>query len=398
MCRGGGALRPLVVDGLAQTPQYDAALVEALAAEGCNVRLWAAERPEEAGAFGRLGGRLYEPKWLRRINRVFRSGAPRRVARGVAYFFDLQSIPGLAQHHDVVHVQWLCLIPVTKREVRLLARVRNGLKPVVYTAHNPLPHEGASKAVIDTMSELYAVADAVLVHSRVLRDQVLELFALDPSKVHVVPMGPMHVQSDSTRPREEKTLRTDAPLLLQFGVIRPYKGVEVLLRAMPIVRSRFPQARLLVVGRPLGGVARELVGLSKDLGLQDCCTFRFEFVPDVELEALMDQAAIAVFPYLHASQSAAVLSAMARSCPVVATAVGGIPEVIRDGVDGYLVPPGDPQALAERLIHALQDPAREHIGRAGRERLLRDFSWSAAARKTAEVYRTVIARMQRRLG
>ncbi len=85
---------------------------------------------------------------------------------------------------------------------------------------------------------------------------------------------------------------------------------------------------------------------------------------------------------------------MSRGRAVVSSAVGGVPDVVRDGVDRYLVPPRDPQVRAERLIQALEQPARERVGKAAQERVWRDFSWAEVARRAACVYRSLVATAQ----
>ena len=388
----GGTLRCLLVDGLAQTPQYDTALTQALRALQCSAELWVAGRPEELGALERLGEALREPRLLTYVNRVFRTGTLRRLARGAAYLADLVTLPQLVRRYDLVHFQWLGLLSATGFEVRVLKSLKALRVPVVYTAHNPLPHENVRPAVLKRYTQVYAAADAVIVHAEANRERLLEVFPIEPRKVHVIPMGPMHGTDGGPSPR------ADAPkgqagagfLLLQFGVVRPYKGTEVLLQAMPYVRSRFPNARLLVAGRALGDIGSRLLNLRDSLGLGDSCSLRFAYVPDRELEALIDQADVVVFPYVEASQSAAVISAMSRGRPVVASAVGGIPEVIRDGVDGYLVPPGDVKSLAEKIIQVLNDPRRREVGRQAYQRVHQNFGWADAARRTVAVYTKVI--------
>lgn len=386
-----GAISTLVCDPLSQTPHYSAALVEHLALLGCDAWLWVSQRPGRSQSYGKLGGRVVTPAWLGRVNRLSWLGGSVRVVRGLAYLADLMSLPRIARAYDVLHLQWLVLLSWSALEVRIVESLRARGVPVVITAHNVEPHEGAGPGEMGRLKRLYASVSAILVHAGSLREELLRQFGVEGGKVYVVPLGPMHRPLRARRPMRESRARVEAPLLLQFGVIRPYKGIEVLLRAMPVIRSRFPKVRLLVVGRPLGNSSHGLLSLHQELHLGDCCRLCFDFVPDAELEDLIDQADLAVFPYLHASQSAAVVSAMSRACPVVASGVGGIPELIRDGIDGYLVQPGDPRALADRVIQALEDPAREQIGKSGQERVFRDFSWFEAARRTVEVYRTVIA-------
>jgi glycosyltransferase involved in cell wall biosynthesis len=385
-----GGPRVLLVDGLGQTPPYDAEVCRALREAGCRAWLWAARRPEveQPPAEGQI-----EPRLIRMASMVFRSTPLRSAARGLAYLISLQYLPRLARAYDIVHIQWLPLLPWTALELAVLRRLRRLGCPLVFTAHNALPHDRISSKILKRYATAYGLCDAILVHGDVIREQLISALGCTPRRITVVPCGPM-LYSVSEPRGPSRRLATDrehkGPIVLQFGVIRPYKGCDVLLSAVPELARAVPDVQVVIVGRPLGGMDLELSALRTSLGIQDNCCLRFGYVPDRELTGLIDSAAVVVFPYRDASQSAAVISAMSRGKVVVASAVGCIPEVIRDEVDGFLVGPGDPKALSATITRALSSAQRLTIGENARRRIFRDFSWNEHARRAAVVYRELL--------
>jgi glycosyltransferase involved in cell wall biosynthesis len=138
------------------------------------------------------------------------------------------------------------------------------------------------------------------------------------------------------------------PILLHFGFIRPYKGLAVLLDAMPLIQTEIP-VHLLVAGEVWGAKAEYDAQIARlHIGTQ--VTFVDRYVPDEELASYFRAADVAVLPYLSATQSGVVQLAFGFGLPVIASHVGGLPDVIVEGETGLLVPPGDAPALAEAVI------------------------------------------------
>ncbi len=145
--------------------------------------------------------------------------------------------------------------------------------------------------------------------------------------------------------RRELGVGEGVRLALFVGLIRPYKGVEVLLRAFARLPDDSPW-RLLVAGEPWGGLEERLRTLHRELGLEHRVGLDLAWVPESGMPGLLAAADVVVLPYLAASQSAVVPLAMAHGVPVVSTAAGSITDVVRNGYNGLVVPPGDEAALA----------------------------------------------------
>jgi glycosyltransferase involved in cell wall biosynthesis len=188
--------------------------------------------------------------------------------------------------------------------------------------------------------------------------------------------------------RRELDMPMSAPLVGVVARLEPEKGHRVLLEAWPSVLQAFPTARLAIVGE--GSQARVLRKLARSLKATGSVTFtgRREDVSSVTAD--LD---VSVLPSLREAQGISILEAMARRVPVVATAVGGIPEVVTDGIDGLLVPPADPAALAAAISKLLADqPLRERIGQAGFRTVVERYSIDAQVRRIEGIYDEELAR------
>lgn len=197
-------------------------------------------------------------------------------------------------------------------------------------------------------------------------------------------------------PAPRCTLRGDlgipvhAVLIGAVARLEPEKGLRYLLEAMPAVVEAVPEAWLAVIGE--GSLARELRELAATL--PEMANRRVVFAGRRDdISAVTEDLDIAVLPSMREAQGISVLEAMARRKPVVASAVGGLPEVVTDGVDGILVPPEDPSALADALIRLGRSPElRRRLGQAGYRTVAYRYSIDAMVRRVEAVYDEELAR------
>ena len=228
--------------------------------------------------------------------------------------------------------------------------------------------------------------DAVVAHSEHgaarLRDEV----GLDRGRVRVIPHGAFDYL---TRLPEEMPLPAElegaeGPVVLFFGLLRPYKGIETLLEAF---RRAGPGAELWIVGNP-----RMEVEPLRRLAASAPGRVRFvtRFVADAEIPAIFRAADVVALPYLDAEHSGVLYTGLAFGKPMVLSAVGGFPEVAATGA-GRLVAPGDVAALAAALEELCGDAAaRERLATAARAAAAGPFSWEEAARRTLDLYRELL--------
>ncbi len=357
-----------VVDPSAFTPAYDHALCAALARAGAAVSLITSRF-----AYGEVPA----PDGYRRRELFYRRalGAPgsrlRRAAKLATHAPDMLRYRGAAAAADIVHFQWL---DVPWLDIGLLPD-----RPLVLTAHDLLPREprpGQARA----QRRLYDHVDAVVVHSEYGRRQLVDGLALPEGKVHVIHHGAFeHVASRPTGPLPPELGDLGEPVVLFFGLLRPYKGIQTLLRAWRGIEG----AQLWIVGRPMMELAplRALTAPNVRLVAR--------YVAEGEVSALLARADVVVLPYERTErfdQSGVLAAALAFGKAIVVSDIGGFSEIADAGA-ARLVASGDPGALHEALAELVADPAsREQLSAAARKAADGPYSWERAARQTLALY------------
>jgi glycosyltransferase involved in cell wall biosynthesis len=245
------------------------------------------------------------------------------------------------------------------------------------------------------------MADVVAVNAEAIKCRLVE-DGYDPAAVAVVHNGielsRFERPPQPGRLRRELGLPADAPLVAVLARLHPVKGIEYFLEAAAAVAARFPHARFLVVGQGAvlrdGAIVetpykRQLEAAAGALGLGGRVAFT-GFRLDVP--ELLAEVAVSVLPCTgNEGLSNSVLESMAAGVPVVATTVGGNPEVVEDGLSGLLVPPRDAGALARAIGAVLADPAlAARLGQAGRERVRSHFSEAEMVRRTERLYLSLL--------
>ncbi len=225
-------------------------------------------------------------------------------------------------------------------------------------------------------------ADSIRCVTEDIKEQALRA-GVEPGKLVVIPTRCDATLFDPARvPRQAGTGRQ----LLYVGSLTKLKGVDVLLEAMPQILSQFPNARLRLVGD--GPLRREVERQIVEAGLSGAVDL-VGVLPYSGIPEVLASADIFVFPSRSEAMPRAVLEAMAMERPVVASRVGGIPEAVRDGVEGLLVPPGDAGALATAVCRVLHDPQLAYaLGRRGRQRILERFTFQENVRALVAWHRT----------
>jgi glycosyltransferase involved in cell wall biosynthesis len=217
----------------------------------------------------------------------------------------------------------------------------------------------------------------------------------DRSRIHVVlnAIDPEHWHSGTDREaaRRELGLPPDAPVVITVCRLFPAKGPAELLQALPRLREQYPELRLVVVGHELvAGYQAELEELAHKLGVRQGVVFTGR---RTDVERMLAAADVFAMPSFGEPFGLVFLEAMAMSLPVVALDVGGAPEIIEEGVSGFLTSPGDRDGLVERLLVLIGDPAfRGRLGAAGRRRVESHFTTARMAADTAAVYERLTRR------
>lgn len=176
-------------------------------------------------------------------------------------------------------------------------------------------------------------------------------------------------------------------ILFFVGRLVREKGVEVLLQALPAVFSAHPKARAIISGKgPMLEVLQQMVA---SLGIGNNVTFT-GFINDRERNVLLSAADIAIFPSLYEPFGIVALEAMITGTPVIVSDVGGMGEVVQDGVDGLKCPPANPQALSLCIQTLMMDHLlRARLAKQGQHKAATTYSWKTLAQKTKQLYREV---------
>jgi glycogen synthase len=299
-----------------------------------------------------------------------------------------------------------------------LARPLTGAR-LVLTTHSLEPHRPwkveqlGSAYHVSTWIErtAYANADGVVAVSRAMQADVQALYGVPAHKVRVIHNG---IDPDEYQPRHApdvlRRLGVDPgrPFVLFVGRVTRQKGILHLVRAIPRLRSDVQV--VLCAGAPdTAAIAAEMTAAVDDARRAAAAPIVWipEMLPKPDVIALYSHAAVFVCPSVYEPFGIINLEAMACETPVVASAVGGIPEIVVPGETGLLVPleaegdgsaePRDPaaftRALAEAIDALMADPDRRAaMGRAARARVLARFSWRSVAEQTLDFYRELLER------
>jgi glycosyltransferase involved in cell wall biosynthesis len=361
-------MRVAVVDPPAYTPPYDHSLCAALARRGIEAELFTSRFrygpvPPEDG--------------YRRVERFYRWGAGSASLKAAQHPFAMLALAAELRRREraPVHFQWLPIKTLDARLVRVFPR------PRVFTAHESLPRGAGG---------LLRAMDAVVAHTRAGRERLVAELGVAPEQAHMIPHG---VFDYLTRQAEEAPIDQRAGnlegrrVVLFFGLLRPYKGIEVLIEAFAGTPD---DAVLLVVGMPRMPL-RPLERLAGELGIADRVRFVPRFVSDPEVPAYFRRADLVALPYRAIEHSGVLFTALAFGSPLILSAVGGFAEIAAEHGAARLVTPGDVASLRTALVELLADEdARARLAAAARAAASGPYSWERAAALTEALYRSLL--------
>jgi glycosyltransferase involved in cell wall biosynthesis len=415
-------MRVHVIDPSAYTPPYDHALCRALGAAGAEVELYTSRFAYDAVAPAE--GYARRELFYGLAHRGAAAGPRSRVRlalKAAEHVPDMLRYRRIARAADVAHFQWLTLQPL---DVHLLPRRRStaaGTRPkLVLTAHDVLPRE-PRPGQLAAQRRLYERMDAVVVHSEHGRRRLTDELGLASELVHVIPHGVLRPWEGLTRdlhaghgaqapgglalPPEApgrmdlppEFREVEGPVVLFLGLLRPYKGLDVLLEAWRASaaaerKADMRGAELWIVGMPrmaldpLYAAARaaEQAGAGRVRLLP-------RFVSGVETGAFMRRASLAVLPYREIDQSGVLFTALGAGKPLLLSDAGGFPEVAGTGA-ARMAPAGDPAALSAALSELLGDEgALAELAARARDAVAGRYSWESIANAHLELYERLLA-------
>ncbi len=256
----------------------------------------------------------------------------------------------------------------------IAGRLKNRGIRILSVVHNVVPHE--QHVGDDQLGRFFLEkCEGYLTLSDAVADDLRELGMTAPNRTVA---HPVYQHFGGRMPREAARrhlgLRPDDEVLLFFGFVRPYKGLQNLLRAMPRIVEARSKARLIVAGEFFEDeqVYRDAI---EELGIADVVEVRADYIPEPEVSTYFSAANLVVQPYVTATQSGVVQTAYNFDRPVVVTDVGGLAEVVPDGEAGYVVPPDDPDALAGAVVRYFEEE-KEAAFVEGVKRVKERYTWT----------------------
>ncbi len=234
------------------------------------------------------------------------------------------------------------------------AFITSGIKncKIIFLAHNIESHERWPLGSLFRKLAL-SEADRIVLLSKACQDQLKRMLPNTIARRGILGFHPIEEKEQAANSQQDKQI-------LFFGLIKPYKGLDLLLRAMPSILKEIPELKLVVAGAVYGDT-EPYFKLMEELGIQDSVDVQFRYISDTEMADFFNKSQLCVLPYRTATQSGVIANAYSFGVPVLATDVGGLKEYIEPGETGYLVAPEDPEAIATAVIEHFKSNALDRM-------------------------------------
>ncbi|HEY1663731.1 MAG TPA: glycosyltransferase family 4 protein [Verrucomicrobiae bacterium] len=324
------------------------------------------------------------------------AGLLNKIFRVLAYYLRL-IVYAATSRAKVFHILWNNKFEFFDRTLLMLYYKMLG-KKIVFTAHNV--NAGArdgcdSFANRFSLKFQYRLCDGIFVHTQKMKAELVSDFGVPPGKVVLIPFGLNQEVPDTAmtpgEARERLGLRAEDKVILFFGNIAPYKGLQFLIEAFTNIAKKDPKARLVIAGRPKGPPEywqeiRQQIECSQWF---DRVIQKIEYIPDADTEIFFKAADVLVLPYVHIFQSGVLSLAFSFGLPVIAADVGSLKEEIIAGKTGLVFEPGNSAQLARAIRDHFQSDLytglaahRTEIQAMANEK----YSWAKVAAITVETY------------
>ena len=383
-----------MMDLWATVPYYTAYLSRALLAEGVDLTVGSITYYLDPECFSSRGIKV-DPGLLDVVGKFSLPPVPRRVLKLLEALVNLSALTlrFLVSPPEVIHVQFLPLLewrlPLDFWFLEFCCK--RGSK-IVLTVHNLLPHD-TGETLKGTFLELYRMADQLICHSDHIRARLVAEFSVPFDKVSVIPHGPFFYDLPVAGPEQTPHGFEEEPsrvLVLWQGIIFPYKGVDLLLRAWQRVEAHGGNCRLVIAGTGTPELLEQIREQVKSLGLKRV-QLQFRFISVRELVELYRAADVVVYPYRAITASGALATGLALGKTIVASDLPVFHELLTHGESALLIDPEDSVKFADALIELAQDAGlRERLARGVRAMDFGEQSWISIAKKTVLAYESAL--------
>jgi len=323
-----------------------------------------------------------------------------KVWRISRYYFKLLRYTART-HSEIFHIQWENSLSLIDRTLLNLYYKLFG-KKLILTAHNIYREARDGRATFYrwfTLMMMYHLMDSIIVHTSKMKEELCSLFHITPEKVVVIPHG---INNRIPRKgitlekaRQKLNIELFAHVVLFFGQIDKYKGVETLIDAAEILLKQNSSIVLLIAGQPKRQsdyISKLNAQAAKKLPKKNI-VMRFQFIPINEVEYYFAAADCLVLPYKRIFQSGVIFLAYRFGVPIIATDVGSFREDVIDGVSGFICKPDNAEDMAAKLktffdsnLFRKREQTRAHIIELAEKK----YSWSNISRQTYKVYKSLV--------
>ena len=320
----------------------------------------------------------------------------RKVARVIRYYARL-ALYTARSDAPIFHILWNNKVEFLDRTLLMLFYRLFG-KRIVLTVHNVnIKKRDGNDGLLNQLSlgMQYRLADHLFAHTERMKQELECDFGVTSKKVSVIPFGindtVPNTELTTSEAREKLGLRRTDKVLLFFGNIAPYKGLEHLVQATALVALTTPDIRLVIAGQPKGseaywtGIKHQITMLE----LNERILERIEYIPDAEAELYFKAADVLVLPYSHVYQSGVLFLGYNFGLPVIASDVAALKDGVLEGETGFVCKPNDPVVLGKTIeryfssdLYANLDSRRHEIVRFAKEQ----YSWAKVSSITVSVY------------
>ena len=385
----------LVIDACQFSANYNYCLLDALAKKGERI-VYATTKFAHGHIPGPPDVTLFRCFFFlaRLAGMVTSSGPVRRFLRALEYPLSLLFLLAyvLVKRIKVIHFIWIvspCL------DYWILKFLQLTGCHVVYTAHNPFPHESKASD-IRKYSRIYQRVDHIIALTNYTRNEIMAHCGIPTEKISVLPHGDYEALfsrygCNDNLAKDVKQKAGNKKIIAFLGHIRPYKGLEVFVDSFGLIKQRMPDSFFLVAGSVLVGDKKDW---QEKLALSckpDDLWIDIRFVPVEDIKAYFSVIDVLVQPYISASQSGNTVMAYAAGVPVISTNVGGLTEMTEDGKTGYVIEPADPEAIADAISKCFEGDNYEKMSQNVRRTSTEQFNWEKIAEQTSAVYRQAMS-------
>lgn len=275
--------------------------------------------------------------------------------------------------YDIIHFEWDAFLPLTPFFM-LLTR-----KKIIWTAHNVVPHE--SNAFLKFYSYLiYRLSSSIIVHSEYSKDKLLKL-KIPGKKIQIISHGIYINEKNVPREKAKKSLglNENDKIILFFGVIRKYKGLEYLIKAFKLLKNQ--SYKLIIAGKPINPDETQI---KKMVSNERNIFLRLYYIPDDDRDILFSASDVVVLPYLEIDQSGVIFQSIGSKRAIVSTDIDPIKEIVSKV--GFTLPKKNIRLLAESIDSILSDNRLREKFERNCDKLIDEYGWRAIAKSTLELY------------